>query len=148
MPQETNAMRRNRAVTTLIACLLCGSATAWLGSTSGLFTAGSVGPQGWLLLLGPYLVLALITWLRRRDSTDVTLLLTVSLLVGVAGLSLLFSDWYSVVLMPRPTHANPWRPLVLILVVFLHWPVVALVVAALLVRWLWRRLPLGRIHHD
>jgi hypothetical protein len=86
---------------TLSVCVLAAIATAWLGTASGLF---SLVDSSWpLLILTPYLVLALLAWGSRRRPIPLCILLTLSILVSGYGLLLFYNDWY----WPQPTQPNP-----------------------------------------
>ena len=94
-------------------CLLAAVATAWFGTTSGPFLLGGVWPVGVLLALAPYPVLALLAWVQRRRPAWPGVLLVLAVLVGGHGVFFLLNDWY----WPRPTHPNPWRGWIILVIV-------------------------------
>ena len=114
-------------------CVLAAGATAWLGYASGLFRLDEVGPIAIVATLAPYLVLALLSWTCRHRPAGLGILFALAVLVSGYGLFFFFNDWY----WPQPTNPNPWRVMMIPVVIVPQWAIVGLAVVTLLVDHLW-----------
>src|SRR5262249_51460986 len=108
-------------------CLLAAGATAWLGYASGLFRLAEIGPIAIVATLAPYPVLALLSWTCRHRPAGPGILFALAVLVS--GYGLFFNDWY----WPQPTNPNPWRVMMIPVVIVPQWAAVGLAVVTLLV---------------
>ena len=119
------------AHSTWTVCLLAAGATAWLGYASGLFD--EVSPIAIVATLAPYLVLALLSLACRHRPAGLGMLFALAVLMSGYGLFFFFNDWY----WPQPTNPNPWRVMMIPVVIVPQWAVVGLAVMSLLVYHLW-----------
>jgi hypothetical protein len=126
-------MYRLGLIATWAVCAAAAVGTAWLGSASGLFRAGSVGPGGLLAVLAPYVVLALLAWGHRRRLVLLGVVFVLAVLVSGYGLFFFVNDWY----WPPPTHPNPWRPLMIPVVIVPQYASVGLAAVTFAARHLW-----------
>jgi hypothetical protein len=117
-------------------CVVGAVGTAWLGSASGLFRLGPVGPVGLLATIGPYVVLAVLAWGHRRRPALLGIVFALAILVSGYGLFFFFNDWY----WPQPTQPNPWRVWMIPVVIVPQWAVIGLAVVILMGRHLWSTL--------
>jgi hypothetical protein len=120
-------------IATWTVCVLAAVGTAWLGSASGLFRLGSVGPDGLLAILAPYIVLALLACGHRRHPALLGFVFALAVLVSGYGLFFFFNDWY----WPQPTQPSPWRVWMIPVVIVPQWGVVGLAVVTLMACHLW-----------
>src|SRR5262245_56252025 len=125
-------MYRLGLTATWAVCVLAATATAWLGFASGLFRLANVGPT-LVATLAPYLVLALLSWTCLYRPVGLGILFALAVLVSGYGLFFFFNDWY----WPQPTNPNPWRRMMIPVVIVPQWAVVGLAVVARLIYQLW-----------
>jgi len=126
-------MYRVGVATTWTVCALAAIGTALLGSASGLFWPGPVGPSGVAATLAPYLALAVLAWGCRRHPVLLGIMFAVALVVGGYGLLFFFNDWY----WPQPTNPNPWRVWMVPVVIVPQLAVVGVMAVTLLAHRLW-----------
>jgi hypothetical protein len=126
-------MYRLGLIATWAVCVLAAGTTAWLGYASGLFRLAEVGPSVIVATLAPHLVLALLAWTCRHRPARLGILFALALLVSGYGLFFFFNDWY----WPQPTNPDPWRVMMIPVVIVPQWAVVGLAVVSLLVHRLW-----------
>jgi hypothetical protein len=115
-------MYRGWLAATWAVCLLATAATAWLGSTSGLFGLAEVGTGGVVATLAPYPAIALLAWVARRRPVSQAVALVLAVVVSGYGLFLFYNQWY----WPQPTNPDPWRPWIVPVIVVPQWAAVGL----------------------
>ena len=126
-------MYRVGLTATWAVCVLAAGVTAWLGHASGLFRLAEVGPAAILTTLAPYLVLALPAWACRHRPVLLGILFSVAVLVSGYGLFFFVNDWY----WPQPTNPNPWRVMMIPVVVVPQWGAVGLTIVTMMACRLW-----------
>src|SRR5262245_12300763 len=126
-------MYRLGLTATWAVCVLAAGATAWLGYAGGLFHLDEVGPIAIVATLAPYPVLGLLSWTCRHRPAGLGILFALAVLVSGYGLFFFFNDWY----WPQPTNPNPWRVMMIPVVIVPQWAVVGLAVVTLLVYHIW-----------
>src|SRR5262249_57567968 len=105
----------------------------WVGYERRMVGLGGGGAIGVVATVAPYLVLALLSWTCRHRPAGLGILFALAVLMSGYGLFFFFNDWY----WPQPTNPNPWRIMMIPVVVIPQWGAVSLTIVTVMACRLW-----------